>query len=184
MIDQMSEKQRERYSDIISRQVTAEIMPVKSGDKFGILYNNYNTPFGDPDGLIVDFTPYIDFDEERNESYQTFERLSADSVDLVEIERDKDGCLDYDTYKDADIYSEYNQIAESHFDYLYECSPESLSEWVAEGKTLDQALDELEKYIDHDAVEIPGKKEPNKFVFSFPVKEHYKKIEKNERGQP
>jgi hypothetical protein len=157
MIDQMSDKQRERYSDIISRQVTAEIVPVKSGDKFGILYNNYNTPLGDPDGLIVDFTPYIDFDQERNESYQTFERVSADSVDLVEIERDKDGCLDYDTYKDADIYFKYNEMVESHFDYLYECSPESLSKRVAEGKTMDQALDELEKYIDYDKVAIPVK---------------------------
>lgn len=159
MIDQMSEKQRDRYSDIISRTVDAEIMPVKSGDKCGILYKNYNTPFGDPDGLIVDFTAYIDWDEDRNESYQTFERVSADSVDLVEIERDKDGCLDYDAYKDTDIYHEYNQHAEGHFDYLYECSPESLSEWVAEGKTLDQALDEMEKYINCDAVEIPNKEE-------------------------
>ena len=160
MIDKMSEKQRDRYSHIISRMVDVEIMPVKSGDKFGILYNNYDTPFGDPDGLIVDFTAYIDWDEERNESYQTFERVSADSVeDLVEIERDKDGLIDFDTYHKTDIYFEHNRMIENHFDYLYECNQYRVSERLAEGKTIDQALDEMEKYIDHDAVEIPKKAE-------------------------
>ena len=151
MIDQMSEKQRERYSDIISRQVTAEIMPVKSGDKFGLLHNYYSLKRGEPSGLVVEFLMTED------DGYSWKDTVSVYDVEVLEIERDKDGCLDYDTYKDADIYSEYNKMAESHFDYLYECSTESLSEWVAEGKTTDQALDELEKYIDYDKVAIPVK---------------------------
>ena len=157
MIEQMSEKQRDRYSHIISRMVDVEIMPVRSGDKFGVMYNNHNTPFGDPDGLIVDFTPYIDFDEARNESYQTFERVSADSVDLVEIERDNDGCLDYDTYKDTEIYHEFNQHAEDHYNVLFGSWQGPLNDSLAEGKTIDQALDEMEKYIDSDKVTIPVK---------------------------
>jgi len=144
-----SKTQLDRLDRIAQRMATNDVVPVLCGDKYGLLFEHYGNTRGEPSGLVVELAI------EDESGYVWQDRISAYDVDCSPVAVDADGLIDDQDLIDGELYYSHCTFLENQYDYRLSMCNDSVNDFLAQGKTVDEALDELHKQIDDDKVTIP-----------------------------